>query len=673
MKLAVFAASAIAIAVASADAAAQSYDYVVKAGDTCDGIAQRVYGDPKRIDLIHSANPWLGPVPHHLKAGMVLHLPPDASLAFVRNHVDAFTPAQHPGQAHEPLMRGHRVSTYDSSSAEVVFASDAVLQLGEDTLVVILGATHGAVTCSASASDTTLVNGSLRLHLGELAGRPNAASVSTPAGHHVEVGVGDSRVSVDARRATRLAVYSGAGKLTAMKQTVAVARGFGSKAEKDAPPSPPRPLPPAPEWVAPLPAAVFSSTPAAVSAQYRPGTRPGPAAARWHLQLARDDQFNHLVVDVRVGLDVTHLEAHGLAPGKYYARVSAVDGNQFEGPPAATSTVIVTPLTRRPVGAAGQAAQLDLPPGLFCAVGDAPLVPTGHPLAFTQGPARRLRCAVDAQGHALAETIVPATSIGPLRVEATLEPRGEGQGVVHLRIADGAGAPVDDAAVAARASVGTDVRAVSSKAVPGTFDAPVTWAPGTPSLRLHLTVDGIDEVDAPDLALPSPPHPPAPVVDHLTLAGFAGAALETGPYPSKPGYGSSIGAEVGWLHTFNRWGLALAARGGWEHSYYSRPGSGWLEGDLYPLGLGITARLGAARAAWHPYVGLEPAMVLDYVGSSRQPLGFGGSGTLGLARRAGDHGEVFLQGVYRVTSAFEVYGNGRQDALLLQLGYRWLP
>jgi phage tail protein X len=673
MRLTVFAASAVALVALSRGAAAQSYDYVVKAGDTCDGIAQRVYGDAQRIDLIHAANPWLGPVPHHLQAGAVLHLPPDASLAFVRNHVDAFTPAQHPGRAHEPLMRGHRVSTYDSSSAEVVFASDAVLQLGEDTLVVILGATHGAVTRTASASDTTLVNGSLRLHLGELAGRSSGASVSTPAGHRVEVGAGDTQVTVDAKRTTRLAVYSGAGKLTAMKQTVAVARGFGSKAEKDAPPSPPRPLPPAPEWVAPLPAVVFSSNPADVTAQVRPGTGPGPAAARWHLQLARDEGFNDLIVDARVGLDVTHLEAHGLAAGKYYARAGAIDADQFEGPPTATSAVIVAPLALRRVGAGGQAAQLDLPPGLYCAIGDAPLAATDRPLAFEQGPARRLRCAIDARGSALVETAIPAAHIGPLRVEATLETRGQEQGLVHLRLSDAAGVPVADSAVAARASSGADVRAVASTAVPGAFDAPVTWSSGTPTLRLHVTVNGVDEVDVPELALPSPPHPPAAVADHLTLAGFAGAALETGPYPSRPGYGSSLGAEVGWLHAFDRWGLAIAARGGWEHAYYSRPGSAWLAGDLDLFGLAVTARLGAARATWHPFVGLEPALLLDYLGGLRQPLGFGGTGTLGIALRAAGHGEVFLQSAYRVTSSFDSYGNGRQDAWLLQVGYRWLP
>ena len=55
------------------------------------------------------------------------------------------------------------------------------------------------------------------------------------------LGAGESQVSVDAARSTRLAVYRGAGKLTAKKQTIGVPQGFGSKAEKDSAPTPPRP------------------------------------------------------------------------------------------------------------------------------------------------------------------------------------------------------------------------------------------------------------------------------------------------------------------------------------------------------------------------------------------------------------------------------------------------
>ena len=63
------------ITLAASASAQEKPDYTVVAGDTCEGVAKKVYGDPKRYDLLHEANPELGPMPHHLKAGMVLRTP----------------------------------------------------------------------------------------------------------------------------------------------------------------------------------------------------------------------------------------------------------------------------------------------------------------------------------------------------------------------------------------------------------------------------------------------------------------------------------------------------------------------------------------------------------------------------------------------------------------------
>ncbi|MBK7396204.1 MAG: hypothetical protein IPJ34_07875 [Myxococcales bacterium] len=68
------------------------------------------------------------------------------------------------------------------------------------------------------------------------------------------------------------------------------------------------------------------------AARYEAGKGAGPTPTKWHVQLARDARFNDLVADAIVGLDVTKVEAKGLEPGTYHARVSAYDGDQFEGP-----------------------------------------------------------------------------------------------------------------------------------------------------------------------------------------------------------------------------------------------------------------------------------------------------------------------------------------------------
>ena len=107
--------------------------------ETCASIATKLYGDEKWITLIHDHND-MGQPPHSLKAGQVLRIPPripsdspDARLTFLRRLVEAYTPDRHPGQRNEPLLRGHRVNTLESSSAEVTFADTSRLQLGEQT------------------------------------------------------------------------------------------------------------------------------------------------------------------------------------------------------------------------------------------------------------------------------------------------------------------------------------------------------------------------------------------------------------------------------------------------------------------------------------------------------------------------------------------------------------
>src|SRR5439155_3527327 len=67
------------------------------------------------------------------------HKPPDARVSFIKNDVEAFTPGEHKAHVEESLVRGNRVDTLADSAAEITYADDSRLQLGEHTLVVILG------------------------------------------------------------------------------------------------------------------------------------------------------------------------------------------------------------------------------------------------------------------------------------------------------------------------------------------------------------------------------------------------------------------------------------------------------------------------------------------------------------------------------------------------------
>ena len=255
---------------APAHAAPPLVDYVVKDGDTCQAIARKIYGDSKHLKLLH-ANNKLGPLPHKLKAGMILKVPasaepepapttsspttsppttsppttpapapppaapptpgPDALLTFLRNEVDAYTPEQHPGQRDEPLHRGHRVNTHAASSAEITFADTSRIQLGEESLIVILGNTRTRARTSGKPEDTTLVTGSLRAHLGGLAGKPRPLAVATPTAE-VALEPGETQLDVDAEQSTRLAVHRGSARLRARDKTVNVPEQHGSKAAK---------------------------------------------------------------------------------------------------------------------------------------------------------------------------------------------------------------------------------------------------------------------------------------------------------------------------------------------------------------------------------------------------------------------------------------------------------
>lgn len=437
---------------APAHAAPPLVDYVVKDGDTCQAIARKIYGDSKHLRLLH-ANNKLGPLPHKLKAGMILKVPasaepepapttsspttsppttsppttpapapppaapptpgPDALLTFLRNEVDAYTPEQHPGQRDEPLHRGHRVNTHAASSAEITFADTSRIQLGEESLIVILGNTRTRARTSGKPEDTTLVTGSLRAHLGGLAGKPRPLAVATPTAE-VALEPGETQLDVDAEQSTRLAVHRGSARLRARDKTVNVPEQHGSKAAKGKPPTPPRPLPAAPVWTTPPPLFVLQTDPAPISGVYGPGLGlPGaPLPATWHVQLARDERFNDLVVDTRVPADITRLELR-VPAGRYHARVSGIDGDQFEGRASEPAPVTLATVQTTPASA-GQPAQLSVTPGTWCALDDGPLQLVEAPLALSPDRAHDLRCAADVTGAGATTLEIPRAAPPPL-------------------------------------------------------------------------------------------------------------------------------------------------------------------------------------------------------------------------------------------------------------------
>jgi hypothetical protein len=339
--------AALAAPAETATPAAVLEDYVVEEGDTCTRIALERFGDAKRVDVVHRYN-HLGPRPHHLKPGQVLRLPapagaegPEAELTFVSKHVDTFTPDRKPGVPGEKLSRGHKVATDDKAAAVLAFPGASRFELGENTLIVLLGQRR-AVAVPGVLPETSLLAGALRAHLaaGTDAQAGAIAKIRTDAAE-VELHEGEAKVSVDATKSTRLAIYRGRSLLRAQQRTVEVPEGFAAAVKLGESPGEPRRLPAAPGWVAEPPAALAVLQTADLSGTYDAGPD-GPAPAAFRVQLTRDEAFRDLVVDVRVSATVKTLAAQGLAPGIYFARVSAIDADDFEGPFGKVTTTVVS-------------------------------------------------------------------------------------------------------------------------------------------------------------------------------------------------------------------------------------------------------------------------------------------------------------------------------------------
>ncbi|HSO39557.1 MAG TPA: FecR domain-containing protein, partial [Labilithrix sp.] len=427
---------------ARADNEAKPTEYTVKNGDTCPSIAAAFFGDVKRVDLVHVLNPQLGPVPHHLKEGQILLLPPkptpevagpDAKLTRVRNAVEVRAPDPRVGKVDDPLYRGNRVGTKDASAADLTFRDETQVRLGENTLVVIFGDTN-ASAARANAAETTLVTGSLRARLSEIAGRKTDKPRVETASGAVVMKAGEAQVSVDHQQATRLAVYQGGSTVTAQRRTVPVDDGFGSKAEMGKVPTPPRPLPAAPVWSA-LPSALVltDADTGDVTGSYAPGQGPGDPAAEWHVQLARDVDFADVVVDVHVPLATVALAAQKVPPGSYAVRVSAIDADAFEGKWGAVATFAVSRVVLDPLPA--RRTRVSTPDkALACVVDGGP--PLAFPFEVERNADRTLSCT---SGTATSLLALPQLPIVHVSARADLLRQGVLEGTLRVRVTDAKG------------------------------------------------------------------------------------------------------------------------------------------------------------------------------------------------------------------------------------------
>lgn len=494
--------------VVRADEAGGSTRYTVVAGDTCAAIATRHYGDPRLVDLIHSANLGMGPPPHALKAGAVLILPPkpvatpsapDARLTWFRNHVEVRAPEPRPAKANDPLFRGDRVGTKESSNADVTFRDETQVRLSENTLIVILGDVNAKAT-KLTADETTLVTGALRSRMAELAGGAAEKKIATGSGSIALKSGTEAQISVDAKNTTRLAVYKGTSTLTAQKKSVDVANGFGSKADQGRAPTPPRPLPLAPAVRSRLGDATVTTAAEATDVTFELTPSPGstasaPPPVQWHLQLARDAAFNDVLVDVQVPEAVRTIETKNATAGTYFARASAIDADAFEGKWSNLSSVglIVVGLAPAERGARETRIASVSPDGATCT-----------PALIDRRRATSLSCSMVVADPSRSDA---AKSVGSMALEAlpirathamvTMATRDGGGGRAVVRLLDEANQPVAEAfaltATLKNAAIARLVRVTPVRERPGEYElgfVAIDNAGGATAMDLHLD-DGV--------------------------------------------------------------------------------------------------------------------------------------------------------------------------------------
>jgi hypothetical protein len=321
---------ALALSVTARATAQRSLiEVTVQLGDTCESIAERLYGDdPDGVAVLHEHNPSLGPLPHHLVEGTVLHAPPPATLTAVEHEVERRAPdaaAFGDARSGDSLARGTQVRTHESSSAEITFRDRAAVTVRERTLVIVYGGRRRLVERSITHAE--LERGALRSRLAELAG-DHPLEVETPTSEASLGGAGI--VSVEEDGTSRLANHGDRrATIVAGGERVVVPPDTGVVVRRGERPSRPRRLLAAPRWRSDHRGFVigFADRGATVSG----GFDPVEGAARYRVEVARRADGADVIAAIELDASATEISVPGIPDGTVYVSVASIDDDGLEG------------------------------------------------------------------------------------------------------------------------------------------------------------------------------------------------------------------------------------------------------------------------------------------------------------------------------------------------------
>jgi len=381
--------TAAAVAVGSMAAASparaqvETTEYTVQEGDTCESIADEYYDHEGGCELIEKYNTSGGEAPSY-EAGEVLELP--TKVVKPEAHVDQ---RYGPVRSREPdrewesavvgqeLFESWRVNTLDTARAQLGFRDRSELKMREQTLVIIYGGSREKTQRTRQRAE--LEEGKLRSRLSELSGE-ESLQIDTPSAR-AEANEGEGFYDVEKDGTTRVANHGGepievAGKGSAAAQkTVTVREGMGTQVERGKPPSPPEELPPAPEW---KPRATGRLSLGGEPVRLAAAWESVDEASEYFVELAADPEGIEIVESAYVSADITQLEVQELPPGTYYATVSTIDADEFEGIPSERVEFRVFEVDYDPRSRVDGAevptfvvgSRLDLPRGVTCTTSD---------------------------------------------------------------------------------------------------------------------------------------------------------------------------------------------------------------------------------------------------------------------------------------------------------------
>jgi hypothetical protein len=217
------------------------------------------------------------------------------------------------------------VQTLDNSAAEISFDQSNVLDMGENSLVIIKRLTHDPVH-REKRSFMVLVDGDLR---GTLAaggkdslmleiGTPGAM-VRTKGGAGAGAPV-DFKVSINPDQTSTIAVYGGSAEVEAGGKTVLVGANQATVVGPDGRPIDPSTLPQPVGLTAPRSGAAFAYRDLPPNVRF--SWNKNDSATGYHLLLARDPYFREIVTDEKV--QKNRFRHGNLKSGSYFWKVSSM-------------------------------------------------------------------------------------------------------------------------------------------------------------------------------------------------------------------------------------------------------------------------------------------------------------------------------------------------------------